>query len=157
LSLRLSDGKRVTYVNDDGQVLFFDPSVSSPGPHAALVDREAFLTLLEREQLTAIWVISGEKGAFGGRPWGHGFGGRHVHTYTYVLDSDEFKVIKHTEWDRPSSEQLREFFGQPPAKVRAKQEATVTHTTKKGRAKSASLRPRGKAQPLRRSREHKRP
>ena len=148
LSLRLSDGKRVTYVNDDGQVLFFDPSVSAPGPHAALVDREAFLALLEREQLTAIWVISGEKGAFGGRPWGHGFGGRHVHTYTYVLKSDGFRVIRHTEWDRPTSEQLREFLGEPRAPVRTQQQLTATRATKKGRTRSpSSRRPRRKAQP----------
>ena len=140
LSLRLSNGRRVTYVNDEGEVLFFDPSVSMPGPHAALVDREAFMTLLEREQLTAVWVISGEKGAFGGRAWGHGFGGRHVHTYTYVLDSNGFKVRRYTEWDRPNAEQLREFLGEPRKADLAKQQLTPRGTAMKRRAHKPSSR-----------------
>ncbi len=50
-----------------------DPSVAMEGESAALVDRDAFLGLLERDGLVAIWTVAGEKNAYGDSP-GDGFG-----------------------------------------------------------------------------------
>lgn len=65
LGLHLSDGRRSTYVDDHNGIIFFDPSLSQPGPQAGLVAREPFLTALEREGLAAVWVIAGEKNVYG--------------------------------------------------------------------------------------------
>lgn len=122
LDVRLSDGRALNYVSAYGRVIFHDPSVSAKGPQAALVDREAFLAMLEREGLSAVWVIAGEKSAYGGRNAGSGFGGRVLHTGVYSLKDGVF--FRHMHWERedPSAEQLVTFFeGKPiPAGIRTR-------------------------------------
>lgn len=110
MGLRLASGKSPIYVDDSGRTIFYDPSVVEAGPAAALVDRDAFLQMLEREGLSAIWVIAGEKGAYGGGD--PGFGGRMLHTAIYQLDGDGFSRLFHSDWERPSEEQLAKFFGE---------------------------------------------
>ena len=73
------------FVDSDGQNTFMDPSVLEPGPPAALVDRNAFLRVLDQLDLAAIWVIAGQKGAYGGRGAAMGFGGCLNHTALYRL------------------------------------------------------------------------
>lgn len=110
MGLRLASGRSPIYINASGQDMFYDPSVVEEGPAAALVDRDAFLEMLGREDLTAIWVIAGEKGAFGGGD--RGFGGRLLHTAIYQFDNDGFSRLFHKEWERPSEKQLAEFLGE---------------------------------------------
>lgn len=110
MGLRLTSGKSPIYVDASGRDMFYDPSVVEAGPAAALVDRDAFLQMLEREDLSAIWVIAGEKGAYGGSD--HGFGGRMLHTAIYQLDGEGFSRLFHSDWERPSEEQLAKFFGE---------------------------------------------
>ena len=92
--------------------MFYDPSVVEAGPAAALVDRDAFLQMLGREDLSAIWVVAGEKSAYGGRDAGLGFGGRQLHTAIYQLDGDGFTRHFHKDWAHPSKRQLAEFFSE---------------------------------------------
>ncbi len=112
MGLRLSSGKSPVYVDDSEQLIFYDPSVIEAGPAAALVDRDAFLQMLSRENLAAVWVIAGEKGAYGGRRHENGFGGRVLHTGIYQLDGEGFLQIFHKDWEHPSDDQLKEFLAE---------------------------------------------
>ena len=114
MGLRLSSGRSLVFVNSDGRETFYDPSVVEPGPAAALVDREAFLRVLDQQDLSAIWVIAGEKNAFGGRDAGLGFGGRLLHTALYHLDGDDFIRYFYTDRIHPTESQLQKFFGEDP-------------------------------------------
>ncbi|MGA7326952.1 MAG: hypothetical protein WBX25_21290 [Rhodomicrobium sp.] len=111
LGMRLSNGKHLAYISTIGEVMFFDPSVTDEGPQAALVDRDAFLAMLEREDLSVLWVIAGEKGAYGGRDPGRGFGGRLLHTAIYTISGQGFRREFYSQREYPSEEQLRAFFG----------------------------------------------
>lgn len=111
LGLRLANGRKLTFVNSKDEVLFFDPSVSERGPQAALVDRDEFLAMLDREDLAAIWVVAGEKGVFGGKEPGRGWGGRLVHTNIYQYRGGAFVPHEHREHELPSKTQLEEFLG----------------------------------------------
>ena len=118
MGLRLTSGQSPFYVDSGGRKVFYDPSVQEAGPAAALVDRDAFLAMLDREDLSAIWAISGEKSAYGGRESGHGFGGRLRHTAVYHFENDVLVRHFHSHWERPSKDQLEEFFegeSVPPA------------------------------------------
>ena len=111
LELLMESGRSPIFVNPDGRRVFFDPSVFEAGPSAALIDRDAFLQMLDQQDLSAIWVIGGEKSAYGGRRGNFGFGGRLSHTAIYYLQDGEFVRHVHNEWAHPERDQLREFFG----------------------------------------------
>jgi len=112
MGLHMSNGQRPVYEDASGNVRFLDPSISEPGPAAALVDRDQFLKMLDREGLAALWVIAGEKGVYGGRDSGRGFGGRYAHTTLYWYDGAWHNSQTHTERDRPSDRQLAELLGE---------------------------------------------
>ncbi len=114
MGLRLLSGRSLTFVNSDGREAFYDPSVFEDGPATALVDRDAFLRVLDQQHLSAIWVIAGEKNALGGSDAGRGFGGRLLHTAIYHLDGDGFARHLHTGRVYPTLSQLEEFFGEDP-------------------------------------------
>lgn len=114
MGLRLMSGRSPTYVGSDGRDMFYDPSVLEAGPAAALVDRDAFLRMLDQEELSAIWVISGEKSVYGGRDASPSFGGRLLHTAIYHLNGESFTRHFHKDWENPSESQLKEFFGEEP-------------------------------------------
>lgn len=75
LDLRLGDGRAIEYVDRNGRTVFRDPTAESAATTSALIDRAAFLGLLAREELAAVWLIAGEKNVYGGRST-DGFGGR---------------------------------------------------------------------------------
>ena len=110
MALRMKGGHSPVFVDSDGQTIFMDPSVLEPGPSAALVDRDAFLLALEQRELAAIWVIAGEKSAYGGPSAATGFGGRLNHTAIYRLGGDGFSRCYHQEWNHPGQEQLETMF-----------------------------------------------
>ena len=66
MGLRLSSGRSLIFVNSQGKETFYDPSVVESGPSTALVDRDTFLRMLGQQDLSAIWVIAGEKSVYGG-------------------------------------------------------------------------------------------
>ena len=110
MGLRMKGGHSPVFVDSDGRTMFMDPSVLEPGPSAALVDRGAFLLALEQRELAAIWVIAGEKSAYGGPNGAMGFGGRLNHTAIYRLRGDGFSRCYHQEWNDPDQEQLETMF-----------------------------------------------
>ena len=114
MGCRLSSGRSLVFLNSEGRDIFYDPSVVEPGPAAALVDRDAFLQMLDVQNLSAIWIIAGEKSAYGGPEVGSGFGGRLQHTAIYSLDGDCFRRHLHKGRVHPTSNQLEEFFGDDP-------------------------------------------
>ena len=114
MGLRLSSGRSLFFVDSDGRDTFYDPSVVESGPAAALVDRDDFLKILDQKDLSAIWVIAGEKNAYGGSTMGSGFGGRLLHTAIYHLDGDGFTRQLYTDRVLPSESNLEEFFGNDP-------------------------------------------
>jgi hypothetical protein len=114
MGLRLRDGQQLVYADMRNEIRFFDPSVTLPGYQAALVDRDEFLAMLDREGLAAVWVIAGEKGVFGGRD---GFGGRLLHTGIYkALPEGIMQHSFHVENERPTAEHLEALLGMKPPK-----------------------------------------
>ena len=74
MNLRLRDGHGSEYVDSDGVVRFFDPSLKERGAGAALVDREYFLKTVDGLGLEPIWYIAGEKDVYA-KERSEGFGG----------------------------------------------------------------------------------
>lgn len=107
---RLTNGRHVEIVDATDKAIFYDPSVGRPGPQAALVDRDVFLAMLERENLAAVWVIAGEKSVYGGRDPSRGFGGRLLHTGIYHYRNGKLVAQHHHEREDPSIEQLKALF-----------------------------------------------
>ena len=70
--------------------------------------------MLDRQDLSAIWVIAGEKSAYDGRHGGMGFGGRLLHTALYHLEGDGFERYLYTDRVHPTADQLEKFFGEDP-------------------------------------------
>lgn len=106
LGLRLTNGMTINYVDAGGIARFIDPSVSMTGRSAALIDREAFLSLLNRDKLVAIWALSGEKNVYG-KDHSKGFGGRW--TFTRVFHTSGTEVIaleRYQTFDKPDASQL---------------------------------------------------
>jgi hypothetical protein len=112
MGLRLASGKVPAYVDSTGQIMFYDPSILEAGPTAALVDRSKFIQMLDREKLSAFWIVAGEKSAYGGRDAGMGFGGRMSHTTIYQRGPAGLMKHFEAEWLEPSKQQLAEFFGE---------------------------------------------
>lgn len=112
MRLRQKNGKSVSYVDENDVVQFFDPAVLDVGPHAALISKISFLEMLEKEGLTAIWLIAGEKGVFGGRD---SFGGRYLFTSLYKIVNGDVVNLSHVEdWQYPSKDQLKSLLGEDP-------------------------------------------
>ncbi|UVT05741.1 AAA family ATPase (plasmid) [Burkholderia glumae] len=112
LGLHLTDGRSVVYQDARGVARFMDPSVAMEGESAALVDRDAFLGLLERDGLVAIWTVAGEKNAYGDSP-GDGFGGRLTFTRLFYSDGSEIRGRDRLEtFYEPSEHQLAAFMGE---------------------------------------------
>ncbi|MFA7350801.1 MAG: hypothetical protein WC009_08565 [Methylotenera sp.] len=84
LGLKLVDGRRAVYANQNGDTLFKDPSISEDGPSAALINKKLFIEMLEKEKLSAVWIIAGEKGGYGQKD--QDFVGRRVHSSVYQLN-----------------------------------------------------------------------
>lgn len=84
LGMQLVDGRELCFASSSGLTLFKDPSIHESGPSAALVNKAAFLEILEREGFTPIWIIAGEKGGYGEHH--DDFVGRRVHSFVYELD-----------------------------------------------------------------------
>lgn len=112
MDLHLSDGRRATYDDFSRFTRFFDPSVTAAGPQAGLVDREAFLAMLDRKGLAPVWVIAGEKGVYGGL--GNGFGGRRDFTSVYWLDNGQWRNNRHEDFHAPARAQVETVLGGPP-------------------------------------------
>ena len=114
MRLRLVSGRSLIFIGLDGRDMFYDPSVVESGPAAALVDRDAFLQVLDRNDLSAIWVIAGEKNAYDASRAGLGFGGRLRHTAIYHLEGDGIKQYFCRDRLHPTARQLEEFFADEP-------------------------------------------
>lgn len=111
LDLRLTDGQSILYQDCADFVRFWDPSVSKAGRSVGLVDRDAFLDLLTREDLIAIWAVAGEKNAYSDS-YGDGFGGRFTFTRLYHSDGDQIVELPRFEtYDEPDKDQLADFLG----------------------------------------------
>ncbi|MGR0183440.1 hypothetical protein [Azospirillum aestuarii] len=111
MGLHLSDGRHPMFVSDNGDIRFFDPAVTELGPHAALVDYNAFLQALACEDLMPVWVIAGEKGVYGSDD--RGFGGRLNFTSLYWLEDGQWKRQSHRELELPTTEQVAKMFDGP--------------------------------------------
>ncbi|QRE76828.1 hypothetical protein [Methylobacterium aquaticum] len=111
LDLRLGDGRAIAYVDRNGRTLFRDPTAEGAATTTALIDRMAFLDLLAREGLAAVWLIAGEKNVYGGRP-GDGFGGRRYYARVAHTTGGPLTLRERvTRLDSPSSKQLRALGG----------------------------------------------
>ena len=112
LGLRLSDGRSIEYRNAEGKILFMDPSVHRVGRSAALVDRAAFLAMLAREGLVAVWAVAGEKSVFGGHH-SNGFGGRRTFTRLFHSSAGGIQALPRFETvENPSRRQRAILLGE---------------------------------------------
>jgi hypothetical protein len=112
LDIRLRNGSSPNYVDREGAVRFFDPSLQTFGPSAAVVSREYFLDRLTAAGLEPVWVLAGEKNVYSGESISmKGFGGRLYHTTVVRTEGAELMVAGSVfEELRPSSEDLRVLF-----------------------------------------------
>jgi hypothetical protein len=107
LSMRLSDGKTIKYIDENDTVRFMDPSVSLNGRSAALIDRDAFLSHLAKEKLVAIWAIGGEKNVYG-RTATDGFGGRMTYSRLFYSEGNCIVASKrYRTFEKADSAQLK--------------------------------------------------
>ncbi|MFM0197769.1 AAA family ATPase [Paraburkholderia strydomiana] len=140
LGLHLTNGRSIVYQDVQGVTRFMDPSVSTAGESAALVDRDAFLGLLEREGLVAIWTVAGEKNAYGDSA-GDGFGGRLTFTRLFYSDGSGLCGRDRLEkFDAPSARQRAAFLGESAADAAEVDDGTddvaVSHSQGHGIQKS---------------------
>ncbi|WP_282027772.1 hypothetical protein [Ruegeria faecimaris] len=61
LNMSLRDGRDLIYTDQFGRKIFMDPSISTTGRSAGLVDRDTFLRFVCQKDLSPIWVIGGGK------------------------------------------------------------------------------------------------
>lgn len=54
------------FVDDDGNIVAFDPSVNLPGPNATLVNKELLTKFLADNGYEIVWTVLGEKTIMGG-------------------------------------------------------------------------------------------
>lgn len=101
MGLRLRNGRRPEFVDRNGNITVFDPSVTMPGPEAALVEKTAFADMLEKEGLKAIWVVGGEKAVYGGSRSSSGYGGRVDHTGIYRLQDGQIEQVSLRKDEEP--------------------------------------------------------
>lgn len=107
LDLRLGDGRAIEYVDSDSRVVFQNPTAEDGSTTTALIDRTAFLEVLSREKLAAVWLIAGEKNVYG-QAYGDGFGGRRH--YVRVAHSAGHSLTignRETKLSPPSTAQLQ--------------------------------------------------
>ncbi|KQZ02014.1 hypothetical protein ASD45_14975 [Pseudolabrys sp. Root1462] len=118
LDLHLSNGRKLSYEDTSGTVRFFDPSVEEEGPSAALVDAEAFDAYLKREGMAAVWAIGGMKSVHAGSRNREGWGGERLYSTLLWREKGSFERGDHTEYRRPSTNQLRAFLaGETPEEI----------------------------------------
>lgn len=85
LGLRLVDGRDILYADAEGSPVYREATAVGGRTTVALLRRQAFLAMLKRQKLTAIWLTGGEKNIYG-TSGGNGFGGRRY--YSSVVWSD---------------------------------------------------------------------
>ena len=125
LDLHLSDGNRVNYVNRDNVMRFFDPAMDEKGPHAALIDCETILAMLDHMDLAAVWVIAGEKGVYSGMSTNDAFGGRRVFTSLYWMENKKWNRLDHEEFEAPARKQVEVLLnGDVPSWVQVRADGT---------------------------------
>lgn len=108
LCLRLGDGRAIEFVDGSGLVVFRDPTAEGGSISAALIDRNAFLDMLRREDLAAVWLIGGEKNIYGGSI-DRGFGGRREYARIAWSAGGELTVgARGSNLIEPSVKQLRD-------------------------------------------------
>ena len=61
LNMSLKDGRDLIYIDPNGIEIYKDPSVSTAGRSAGLVNRDAYVRILSQKELAPIWVIAGGK------------------------------------------------------------------------------------------------
>lgn len=140
MELRMMNGGFPIYVDKSDREIFYDPSLREAGPAAALIDRDAFLQLLERENLSAVWIIAGEKNAYGGQDAGLGFGGRMLHTGIYKLGSTGFDRDFHSVREHPSGSQLAAFYGDAAQNLDEERDSPKAPFESTGRTRNVSRR-----------------
>jgi len=120
LGMTLKDGMSLTYADSKGRTAFFDPMTKTPGPHAALVDRDSFLSKMSERKLIPVWVVHSRKSAFGDNDPSREFGGEVDVTGVYVLKNSRWQSHTHMAKLKPSIEQFSAFLGEPvPPRVSA--------------------------------------
>jgi hypothetical protein len=88
----------LSYADESGNIIFEDPATHENGPSAGLVDKDAYLKMLSQNKLVPVWVIAGEKGAYGEHH--DDFVGRRIHSYIYTVDDNQHiscisKFVRH--------------------------------------------------------------
>ena len=65
-------GVEGSYFDQNSKLIAFDPSVTSAGPGALLINKPAFLRFLRANGYEILWTVLGEKniiGGMGSSPW----------------------------------------------------------------------------------------
>lgn len=98
------------------------------------MDQTSFDAMLEQENLSVVWVISGELNAYGTDVARDGFGGRRVHTAILYQDRGRWRETRYMTKVEPSAEQLETLLGPAAAnKARSSRQAGKSRVATKTR------------------------
>ncbi len=113
MQLHLVDGRKLSYADAKGAVVFYDPTTVEPGPGAALVDGEAFRSFLRQKKLTPLWIVTSEKNVYGGKSHSGSYGGTRSLTSLYWLGPQGLERRDHSARRDPTDEQLAKLLEGP--------------------------------------------
>jgi hypothetical protein len=108
LGLRLGDGRAIEYVDASGRPIYRDPTAMESSVVGAYVERDAFLSMLGRDGMAAVWLVDGEKNVYGGGGAGNAFGGRRRYArLAHSIGGDLTLEARSSHLHEPSKSQLK--------------------------------------------------
>lgn len=106
LDLRLTNGRDTAYSNPAGRILYRDETPVGGGETTAVIAGDAFLDMLARNDLSAVWLINGEKNVYGGSR-SDAFGGRRYYSRVIWSDGTDLQMEpRGSELSPPDASQL---------------------------------------------------
>jgi hypothetical protein len=83
------NGVEGVFSNSADETVAFDPSVQEKGPSTLLIRKDVLVDFLEKNDLSIIWILRGEKNAHGRHPLAEQFLGRLYASGVYSLSEKE--------------------------------------------------------------------
>ena len=89
------------FLNNQGELICFDPSVNNHSLSFLLIEKDAFLKYLEENRIRLLWVVYGEKNIMSGSSSPTAYYGRRDITGVYYLNnSNEIEGIQFSKMNQ---------------------------------------------------------
>lgn len=106
LGLRLTSGLDIAYSNAAGKRIYQDETPEGGSKTLAVIDRDTFVDLLARNDLSAVWLINGEKNVYCKGP-SDAFGGRRYYSRVIWSDGGDLQIeTRGSALSKPGKKQL---------------------------------------------------